>query len=189
MKRRQALLALAATLAGQAVQAHDEIGPVEPASPAIDLELVGHDGRPKRLRTLLEGNVTLVQTIFTGCSSVCPVQGALFAEIQRRVLAKAPRMPVRLLSVSIDALGDTPQSLARWLGRMEARQPAWGAAVPRTDDVAALLAWLDGAPTPATTGDHSQRVYFVDERARLRWRTGPLPSAHEVERVLRHLAA
>jgi protein SCO1/2 len=187
MRRRDCLGALGAALWGSAF-AHDTMGPVDPPVPAPDLMLVDHRGQPLRLRNWLQGRVTLVQTIFTGCSSVCPIQGALFAEVQRRMAPS--RVTVRLLSISIDALGDTPASLARWLEKMGAREPGWVAALPKPADVEPLqLCLRGGRAIDKGLDSHSESVYVFDEKAFLRWRTFSLPTAHEVMRVVAHFAA
>ncbi|HET9643434.1 MAG TPA: SCO family protein [Burkholderiaceae bacterium] len=166
------------------------MGPVDPPVPAPDLVLVNHSGQPLRLRTWLQGRVTLVQTIFTGCTSVCPIQGALFAEVQRHVAAQPRLHAVQLLSISIDALGDTPASLARWLEKMGARQPGWVAALPRPADVEPLQSRLrGGVAIDKGLDSHSESVYVFDEKALLRWRTFSLPTANEVMRVVAHFAA
>ncbi len=174
----------------QAAQAH--LGPVKPPVPAPDLPLLDHRGQPQQLRQWLTGQVTLVQTVFTACSSVCPVQGALFAQVQQRLGAKPTRKPVLLLSVSVDTLGDTPAALAAWLGRMKA-QPGgrWAAALPRPEGVDVLLRALDGAqPLPTASPDvHSDRVYVFDDQAQLRWRSGSLPSVNELVAAAQHFAA
>ncbi|HET9646433.1 MAG TPA: SCO family protein [Burkholderiaceae bacterium] len=188
MRRRAFLGALGATVIGSA-GAHDTMGPVDPPVAAPDLMLVDHLGQPRRLPSWLRGHTTLVQLIFTGCSSVCPIQGALFAEVQRRIEAQPSPGSVHLLSISIDTQGDTPQALAQWLGRMGARQPDWSAAVPSSTALEALQASLRGRASSANGLDaHSESVFFFDEQARLRWRSSALPTVDEVMRVLRNMA-
>jgi protein SCO1/2 len=187
------MAAVGTAVLSRSVIAHDGMGPVEPPVLAPDLILQDHHGQARRLRALLQGNVTLLQTIFTACSSICPLQGALFAEAQRRIQARAPREPVQWLSVSIDALSDTPDALARWLADMGAGQPGWLAAVPRAADVPVLQAMLDGVPEGEGKDErrpegHSDRVYLFDMQAQLRWRTGPLPAVEQVLRIAQHHA-
>jgi len=49
------------------------------------LRVVGADGRRTPLPTALAGEATAVQRMFTGCSSVCPMQGAVFAAVAARL--------------------------------------------------------------------------------------------------------
>jgi protein SCO1 len=186
---RRRCLALMAAYLGTA-HAGDGMGPVEPPTAAPEVRLTDHLGRARALRELLAGQVSIVQTMFTGCSSVCPIQGAVFAEVQRRLAKQALRQPVQLLSLSVDPLGDSPAALMAWLTRLQA-QPNWLAAVPSMAELPTLQRGLDGKASAASNSidGHSDRLYFFDAQARLRWRSGALPGVHEVMRVVNHLAS
>ena len=118
-----------------------------------------------------------VQIMFTGCSSICPVQGALFAAVEAALVSPAMQ-GVQLLSISIDPLGDTPAELRGWRRKFSAG-PRWNAAVPADRDLPQLLAWLGGKP-PASLDRHTTQVYVVDRAAQLCWRSRDLPAAREV---------
>jgi protein SCO1 len=188
LTRRRCLAALGVWLGS--AHAGDGMGPVEPPTAAPDIQLTDHLGRARALREMLAGQVSVVQTMFTGCSSVCPIQGAVFAATQQRLAKRATRQPVQLLSISIDPLGDSPAALKAWLARLQA-QPTWLAAVPTMAELPRLQRGLDGnTPARSTSVDaHSDRLYFFDAQARLRWRSGSLPGADEVMRVVSHLAS
>jgi protein SCO1 len=188
LTRRRCLATLGAWLCS--AQAGDGMGPLQPPTAAPNIQLTDHLGRARALRDMLTGHVTVVQTMFTGCSSVCPIQGAVFAATQQRLAKRPTRQPVQLLSLSIDPLGDSPAALKAWLARLQA-QPGWQAAVPTMAEVPTLQRGLDGN-TPASSASvdaHSDRLYFFDAQARLRWRSGSLPAADEVMRVISHLAS
>jgi protein SCO1/2 len=139
MKRRHCITTLARIgLAGAAlgacpaaVLAHAMPGPVSPPVPAPDLSFVDHHGQPQALRRWLTGQVTAVQTIFTGCSSVCPIQGALFDAAQRRLAGQALKRPVRWLSMAISTTW-----CRRWCCRRQRWH--WRAAWPSRAILAAL---------------------------------------------------
>lgn len=190
-QRRHCLVALGAgVLPWPAARAHESIGPVTPPLAAPELPLLDHEGQPRMLRQWLAGQVTVAQTMFTGCATVCPIQGALFAELQKRLATLRTRQPVQLLSLSIDPLADTPQALQAWRRRLQA-QDRWRAGVPRIADVAALQRALDGSTARARRGadDHSDQLYFFDAQSQLRWRSTSLPTLDEAMRVVAHLAA
>lgn len=195
MNRRSGLIVLGGTLSGLSMQrcarAHGDVGPVSPPVALPDVAVTDQLGKRWRLRDGLMGHLTVVQTIFTGCSSICPVQGALFVQAQLRLAAKATRVPVKWLSISIDALGDTPPLLRQWLQRIGPAHPAWAAVVPPPEAVEGLVRGLNGTVGVATAGldDHSDKVYLVDAQARLCWRTGSLPAVDELVRLVSHLAA
>jgi protein SCO1/2 len=85
--------------------------------------------------------------MFTGCSTVCPIQGAWFAALQVAMAAEHGTT-LRLLSLSIDPLADDPAALSAWLRRFGAG-PAWSAAalalaLERGDSGAGVLGFVDG---------------------------------------------
>jgi protein SCO1/2 len=134
---------------------------------------------------LLQGGTTAMQLMFTGCRASCPIQGAVFAEVQRQLVG-APQ-GLNLLSVSIDSLGDDTRAVRAWLERHGAMPSRWSGAVVSTQDRDALLAFCAAAargPDP-----HTPQVYLFDARARLRFRTVHHPPPEEVVRIMKQLHA
>jgi protein SCO1/2 len=184
----RAALATLASVALPASAQHGTMGLVSPPLRLADNWLVDQTGRKRRLSELLLEGVTAVQTIYTGCSSVCPLQGALFSAIQERIPHLRGRQPVRLLSIGIDPLADTPAALHAWLMRFEAG-PNWSAATPALPEVDRMRTALSGSALPLRNlADHSTQIYCFDARAMLRWRSTDLPRADEVCDVLGALA-
>src|SRR2546426_131276 len=68
-------------LPGQ-VLSHADFGPVAPTKAVPSLTCVLSDGRTATLVELLMGKTTALQLMFTGCSAICPMQGAVFARLQ-----------------------------------------------------------------------------------------------------------
>jgi protein SCO1 len=131
----------------------------------------------------VQGQVTAVQLMFTGCSSTCPPQGLLFALLSDAVSA----LPVRLLSLSIDTLGDTPERLRAWQQRFgEQARPAWQLALPRAGEIDTLTATLRGKA--AQPGTHTSQVFVLDAQGRLAWRSGDLPPVSLVADLMRTLS-
>lgn len=182
--RRRRFLALAGIPAGLApvlpLRAAAAGGSVALPQPALPLPLTDTNSRRSNLAGLLQGQTTLVQLMFTGCGTVCPAQGLLFA-----TLAGRPRpQPARWLSISIDTLGDDPTRLRAWQARF-GLHPSWLAAVPDTADVDRLSEFLRGGPVKP--GTHGTQVFVFDAQARLVHRTADNPSAPELEAlILRH---
>ena len=180
-QRRELLAGLAAgVLLPQAHALAASAGDV-PGARAPRLQLRDHHARPLWLDDALRGHVTAVQLIFTGCSATCPVQGAQFAALARSLPAWA-----RLLSLSIDALGDDPARLNAWLARFGA-PAAWLAAVPSVMQVSSLVSFLSGTRRDGTS--HDDRVFLFDRQARLAWRSEPAPSNREVASAITHALA
>jgi protein SCO1 len=178
-------LALAIGRPGSAA-AHASVGPVSPREPApAGLRLSLGTGRPALLPDLLKGHVTAVQLMFTGCSATCPIQGAIFADAQARLASADQRL--RLLSISIDPLGDDPPALARWLTRYGALPARWSAAVPAVRDVEPLLDFLRGRAVGVDR--HTAQAFLFDRQGRLAFRTIDMPPGGELVRLLQALAA
>lgn len=194
MRRRELLTAaLAAPLAQAqpratdareaARSAHFPFGPVVPVRTLDAWPVRTHAGAAAELPALLRGKVSALQLMFTGCSATCPIQGALFADAQRRLASKANG--TQFVSLSIDALGDTPQALAAWLQRLGAA-PGWVGAVPRPGDVDAIVERLGrGGEAKASVQDpHPGQVYVFDREARLVYRTPGMPRPQQIVEAL-----
>lgn len=165
-----------------ATVSHDPFGPVVPPQATPSLAFTGDEGKPFDLRRRLRGQVTAVQLMFTGCSATCPIQGALFADLAARITD--PRY--RLLSLSIDPLGDDAKALRRWLDSFGA--PAhWRAGVPRAQDLERMLDFLRGRASGADR--HTGQVFLFDPAGQLVYRTPELPPPEHVADALDAVAA
>jgi len=58
--------------------------------------------------------------VFTTCSATCPIASRTFAELQTRLQGR----PLRLISISVDPLNDTPEVLRAYAGKFGAG-PQW----------------------------------------------------------------
>ncbi len=143
------------------------------------------EGQTIRLDSALSGNVTALQLMFTGCSATCPIQGAMFADLERQLL-RAPR-EYRLLSISIDSLGDDAKALRAWLRRHGAVGDRWSAAVCSAHDLDRLLDFVRGRADGADR--HTPQVYLFDAQARLCYRTTELPSPAAVKLLMQQIVA
>lgn len=181
-------LALPAGLGSSSARAHGPVGVQRPPAPAPGTPMLTADGTRSTLAPLLRtvpGSATALQLMFTGCRSLCPLQGAQFAALQTRLQAAGSRH--RLLSVSVDVLGDGSEQLHRWLQAQGADPARWRAAVPLPQSADALWSWLRGTPNPADV--HSTQVFVFDHRARLVLRTLDFPQPALVHRFLDEAAA
>ena len=165
--------------------AHGSFGPLDPALAAPALSLQSLDGKRVELATLLRGQVTALQLMFTGCSATCPIQGAMFAEVQQRLGNDDPRL--RLLSISIDPLGDDLKALRSWLAKFGAQAPRWSAALPQLRDVDRLLDTLRGRAPGADR--HTAQAFVFDRQARLVYRTEDMPNPVELVRLMQRVGA
>ncbi|BBU30725.1 SCO family protein [Burkholderia sp. THE68] len=167
---------------------HGGLGLVTPPVHLGDTLLVDQTGRTRLLNDVLRQGVTALQTIYTGCGTVCPLQGALFSAVQERIPQIRAHRPVQLLSVGIDPLSDSPSALRAWLARFQAG-PAWNAATPALKDVDRMRVALSGSNSPlGDIANHSTQVYCFDANAMLRWRSADLPRVDDLCNVLGALA-
>jgi len=179
--------AAAAAMSAGFAHAHDGLGPVTPPLPAPALPLQLHDGRSTILPAVLQGHLTAVHLMFTGCSAICPVQGAVFAELQALVGGPLPK--AQLLSISIDPVADDAKALAAWRRRFGAGA-AWLAAAPTVRHAEAMPAFLGGGRGRPAAGDrHNAQVYLFDPQGRLTYRCAEFASARSIAQAMQQLAA
>lgn len=164
----------------QAQAVNADHGRVIPPVPIPNIALRCADGRIAGLAALVRGHVTAVHLMFTGCLTVCPIQGAIFQRVQS-LLPEQRRQGIQLLSLSIDPLGDTPAAMRNWLQRFGAHA-GWIAAAPQVEDLDRLLELL-GQGRDAVES-HATQVNIINRRGELVWRTQQLPSADSIADLL-----
>jgi protein SCO1/2 len=69
---------------------------------------------------LIKGRVVVIQSIFTTCTTLCPLLGTAFSHVQDTLGDRN----VRLISISVDPATDTPERLKAWGMRYHAG-PNW----------------------------------------------------------------
>jgi protein SCO1/2 len=138
---------------------------------ARDFALTTQTGQTLRLADL-KGKVLLVSFIFTTCNGTCPATTHRMSQVQQefktRGLCKDDR--VRLLSISLDPVRDTPDVLAAYMRLYDADATNWSFLTGAADQVARTIkAWGMWA-RPAANGqlDHPSRIFLVDNRRRIR---------------------
>jgi protein SCO1/2 len=131
----------------------------EPAAPAAseralepripDPVLVDQHGERHRFYSdLVKGKLVLMNSIYTTCPGTCPVQTAIFSQVQRK-LGERAGSEVQMLSVSLDPVTDTPERLKEFAERFEAR-PGWLFLTGPKQDVTDVLQAMDlYSPDPA----------------------------------------
>ena len=127
------LLVILLVLAGVA---RAEVPAEAPRRPAIpDVELVDQTGHAVHFyRDLVQGRVVVINFVFTSCGTICPPMGAIFGRLEA-LLGDPAR--VRLISISIDPVVDTPERLAAWGARFHAG-PGWTLLTGRKETIDAL---------------------------------------------------
>jgi protein SCO1/2 len=98
--------------------------------------LIDMAGTKVSLASTLRSDVPVfLNFIFTTCTSICPVMGATFAEVQKQLGADRDR--VRMISISIDPEHDTPEKLRAFAHKYDAG-PQWRFLTGTAADIVAV---------------------------------------------------
>jgi protein SCO1/2 len=159
------------------------------ALPTPRIRLRDQDGRLVDTRGM-KGKALAITFVYTRCPDVCPLIGSEIADALRQL---GPRLrDVRVLAVSVDPAGDSPDAARRWLNRLgltsrthyllgdeRALEPIW-----RSYYVAPQIR---GRPETST---HSATIWLVgrDGRPRGTFAAGAPVSPDDIARALRLLA-
>lgn len=111
-----ATLVLAAAAGNAPAAAPAPLAQVQAAVDSAGVRLQRADGKWVRLDDELDGGGPVVLNfVFTSCSAICPIQSRVFAELQGKA---GPGL--RLFSISIDPLNDTPERLREYARKIGA---------------------------------------------------------------------
>ncbi len=83
-----------------------------------DVTLIDRHGEPVGLRSLLEDHSSVVQFIFTTCTTICPVLTVSVQKVREQLAGMDPDL--RFVSISIDPEQDTPRRLRDYAKRFGA---------------------------------------------------------------------
>jgi protein SCO1 len=126
-----------------------------------DVELVDQHGKRVRFYSdLVEGRVVAIETVFTSCTTICPMMGANFSKLSRLFTGQG-RGRVNLISISVDPVTDTPEMLDRWSRQFGPAGQDWTLLTGSKDDIDRLLKALQ-IFTPDKL-DHSPVVLIGDD--------------------------
>ena len=87
--------------------------------PAPDGEVLGIDGRPRRLAEFTRGRVTLLGFIYTACTDPdgCPLANRVFDALKRSIVASPQlRGRTRFVTLSFDPARDLPAVMKQFAG-------------------------------------------------------------------------
>jgi protein SCO1/2 len=138
-------------------------------TPSAVLEGAGLRGHDLREVLAGAGQVTIVDFVYTRCTSVCASLGSGFQQLQRQ-LAQQRIDGVRLLSISFDPAYDDPARLAQYAERWAADPGRWRVAtVPDEHALARLLRAFQVVVLPDGQGgyEHNAALLVIDAQGRL----------------------
>lgn len=153
--------------AAHAAAAMESMSGETAAGTIADVPVQDQSGRTRHFhRDLVQGRLVAINFIFTRCTTVCPLLGTRFAQVQKQLGDDAAR--VALISVSIDPANDTPAELARW-SRAFGATPGWDLVTGARADIDRLARSLGASA--ADPASHAPLVVLIDERGTPRpWR-------------------
>jgi protein SCO1/2 len=147
--------------------------------------------------TALRGHPTIVDFVFTRCDTICPVISTRMARMQEK-LSDRRAESIKLLSISVDPTYDTPEKLAAYAAKFEARPDKWRFLTGPEDAVKRLvegpfmgLMKPEGtSPGGAPAISHSGYFMLVDADLKIRgvYDSAELPKLEEMMRHARYLA-
>jgi protein SCO1/2 len=122
-------------------------------------ELAGVDqlGRHQAMAGAADTRVTIVDFIFTRCTSICLALGDSYQQLQSQILAAHLEQRIRLVTVSFDPAHDTPAVIADYADRMRVNPAVWTVLTP--GDLAQLRAAMSSFGVIAKPADLGQYVH------------------------------
>jgi protein SCO1/2 len=139
--------------------------------PAPDFALTTQKGETLRLADL-RGKVLLVSFIFTTCNGTCPATTHRMCQVQEALKARGlfKEDRVRLLSITLDPVRDTPEVLKRYMQLYDADPAVWSFLTGPASQVERTIAAWGMWARPAANGqlDHPSRVFLVDRQGQIR---------------------
>ena len=86
--------------------------------------LSDQDGRSLRLKNDVIGDrIVVVSFVYTNCTTVCPAVSAIFSDLQKKLGSRLDK-DVRLVTLSVDPVRDTPSRLKSYAAQYDAK-PGW----------------------------------------------------------------
>lgn len=142
--------------------------PAQTLSSIPDVPLVNQQGNPVRLYSDLIGKgVVVVNFVFTTCTTICPPMGAVFGQLQK-LLQDRGHSDVRLISISVDPVTDTPDKLLAWGQKFHAG-PNWTLLTGEKVNIDKVRRAFSSYTQDKSA--HSS-VAFIGNAAKGRWTTG-----------------
>ena len=138
----------------------------EPSAESAEIDLrnrmlVDQDGRELMfVSDVIGDNIVVMDFVYTTCTTICPVLSALFTQVQGK-LGDAVGDEVKLVSVSVDPVRDTPQRLKAYSAKHRAGEGWLWLTGPKAEVDDVLLGL--GAYT-SNFEDHPSMVLIGDGR-------------------------
>jgi cytochrome oxidase Cu insertion factor (SCO1/SenC/PrrC family) len=148
---------------------------------AADGEVLDPKGRPQRLRELTRGRITVMSFIYTRCAAAkaCPYATGVLMQLHR-LSEEDPALTkgMRLVSMSFDPNGDTPERMDAYSALARSERPAaeWRFLTtasqeklkPILDAYGQAVDRKNNPLDPTGPLNHTLRVFLIDREGRIR---------------------
>ena len=161
--------------------------PPAPLAPTFpDVELIDTDGRPLRFyRDLIKDQTVAINFIYSSCTMVCPLLGVTFAAVQRALPTRIGN-DLRLISISIDPVTDSPRRLSEWRAQVGGTGNGWTLLTGSKRNIDTVLKALQ--VFTAERSDHSGLVIIGNDSTGQWQRLSGLASAEVIRDQLEAMA-
>ena len=129
---------------------------------------------------LVKGHTVAINFVFTSCTTICPVLAANFRKVQQDLSANDK--DVRLISISVDPVNDTPKQLKHFADQFHAA-PGWSLVTGDKAEIDKLLGAL-GLPVRNKL-EHTPTVLVGNDTAGYWQRVDGLTSSAVILRTIR----
>ena len=109
---------------------------------------------------LIKGKSVAINFVFTTCTAICPSLTATFRKVQQE--ARARKVDVQLISISVDPTVDTPERLQEYAKKFKA-EPGWTFVTGDKAEIDSVLQALGVAVT--NNNDHTPMVLIGSDVA------------------------
>ena len=129
------------------------------------IKLTDQDGKIFSLDEL-KGETLLVNFMFAGCTSICPVQTIGLRQTHDEMQLDLKKDRIKIISISIAPLSDTPKQLKAFAKRFEIDKPSWRFAVTsqaHTDELSEQFG-VGVKPLEGDQLDHRSQLYLINHK-------------------------
>ena len=100
-----------------------------------NIVVVNQDGNSKRISEILKDKITVINFIYTSCTSVCQILTANFRQLEKALDSIDKDHEVQLISISIDPDVDTPARLLQYAKKQRIDLSRWNLLVSGLNSV------------------------------------------------------
>lgn len=100
-----------------------------------DILMVNQDGYTMRISEVLRDKITVINFIYTSCTSVCQILTSNFRQLETTLDSIDKNNEVQLISISIDPGTDTPDRLRQYADKQRIDLSRWTLLVSGTNSI------------------------------------------------------